>query len=943
MESLNMQLQPFFDWLLRTTLQASLLICLILLLQAVMRSRLGVRWHYCLWLLLLVRMAVPWMPESRVSLFNLLPQAMPQRQFEHANVQVGHESADSIAASTGTSESAPISMTAVAQAEPETTTITPQTSEEAEGPAKSTFPKFVAMLPLAWLAGALVLAIYVCASSLNFLRIVRLRRPVTDQKILDLLEDCKSQMEIRTILGVVATDKVKCPALFGFVRPRLLLPDGMIEALSEQELRYVFLHELAHLKRHDIYIGWLMSLLQVLHWFNPLVWLAFYRMRSDRELACDALVMARTQSDEPKSYGRIIVNLVERFSRPQRLPGMAGILETKAQLKRRVTMIARFKKNSYQWSPLAVMLIIILGCVSLPDAKRTKASGISAAKPLSGVAMRRVMGYTSGSVTVSPDGKYLCDVTWEDELYVRDLATGEKRVLFPAGGTVRRLAISPDSKMVAYRWSDREKRIGNLQVMGLDGSKRRALIASKRFPPNPEDWSPGGDKVLARRPALDWDIKTSPPPIEIIWVSAEDGAIHSVTTLPKGRRIGTGMVDLSPDGRYIAYDARDLGIGLEKRDIFLFDIEKSREVSLEHPADDRLLGWTPDGNYIFFISDRSGTWDAWLLRVIGGKPQGWPHVVYDNIGQVGPIGFTQDGAYYYKALWFSNNVYTATVDLRKGKVLSGPEPVQHGLGGCPAWSPDGKYLAYCVWHPDGFSRIHIRPLETGKERVIETDLPGGIRWLIWSPDGQSLLACRGSVYRIDAHTGKSNVLLRSEAGSTRRAELSPDEKTVFYTTYDGSLFAKDLETAREKKICELLQHRRAWHWACWRLSPDGKRLVVGTPGRDSPAQLRILSVEGEEVRDLVPENWEKICDVAWAPDGQSVLFIVQKNPTELWQISAEGGQPRKLLTTKYIFWGSLRVHPDGQHIAFHEESEISGSGVWVMENFLPTAIASAEK
>jgi len=60
-----------------------------------------------------------------------------------------------------------------------------------------------------------------------------------------------------------------------------------------------------------------MSLLQVLHWFNPLVWLAFYRMQTDRELACDALVLTCTRSGESKDYGRTIVNLLERFSRPR--------------------------------------------------------------------------------------------------------------------------------------------------------------------------------------------------------------------------------------------------------------------------------------------------------------------------------------------------------------------------------------------------------------------------------------------------------------------------------------------------------------------------------------------------------------------------------------------------------------------------------------------------
>jgi len=95
---------------------------------------------------------------------------------------------------------------------------------------------------------------------------------VTDQQILDLLEDCKMQMGVRTIVAVVVTDRTRSPALFGFLRPRILLPQGLIETLSLDELHYVFLHELAHLKRRDIYLAWLVCLLQVLHWFNPLIW-----------------------------------------------------------------------------------------------------------------------------------------------------------------------------------------------------------------------------------------------------------------------------------------------------------------------------------------------------------------------------------------------------------------------------------------------------------------------------------------------------------------------------------------------------------------------------------------------------------------------------------------------------------------------------------------------
>jgi len=362
MESLSLQLQPFVAWLLRSTLQASMLIGLILLVQIALRSRLSPRWSHALWLILLVRMVLPWAPQSRVSIFNLIP---------HSDSPVvwglpHHLPNGGLKPTLHTSVLTTNTLERVSQP-------TPHQLSGGQDPHFLSVGRRLARLigaglPLIWLAGVLVLGIYICVSSFSLLRIVRRERPLTDQKILDLVEDCKAETGIRTVLGVVATDKVRSACLFGFIRPRLLLPKGMVEALNSQELRYVFLHELGHLKRHDIWLGWLTSILQALHWFNPLVWLAFYRMRADRELACDAFVLARTQIDESRNYGRTIVSLLERFSRPQVLPALAGILETKSQLKRRIKMIARSKKTSpVQWAAAVLIFAVLVG-IGLTDA-----------------------------------------------------------------------------------------------------------------------------------------------------------------------------------------------------------------------------------------------------------------------------------------------------------------------------------------------------------------------------------------------------------------------------------------------------------------------------------------------------------------------------------------------------------------------------------------------
>ncbi len=352
MEALNTQLLQFFDWLLWVSIQGSVLIVLIVLVQLILRRKLGIRWHYFLWLLLLIRLAMPWLPQSKISVFNLVPKSIQQGRIIEAiseSDDVGHFGYYSSMRPTEAQETKP------------------------EGDSESVFIGFVRMLPLLWLVGTVVISGYVCVRNISLWLTVKRERPITDQKILELLEDCKMQMGVQTILGVVVSDRIKSPALFGFIRPRLLLPQGMLETYGLEELRYVFIHELAHLRQRDIYLGWLMALLQVVHWFNPLMWFAFGRMRADRELACDGLAISMMNSDEPPKYGRTIVNLLENFSQVRYLPSVAGILEDTCQIERRIKMIADYKKTSRTRWAGAMLLVAALACVVLTNAYVAKA------------------------------------------------------------------------------------------------------------------------------------------------------------------------------------------------------------------------------------------------------------------------------------------------------------------------------------------------------------------------------------------------------------------------------------------------------------------------------------------------------------------------------------------------------------------------------------------
>ncbi|WP_306599455.1 M56 family metallopeptidase [Geothrix sp. 21YS21S-2] len=307
--------------ILSQSLQASALILLILGVRALVRNRWSARWQASLWVVLLASMIVPWRPPASRTLVVAVPAALSR-----------HPVAGEV----------------------------PRAAVDAAGEPKAARPRMPLPSPrTVWLAGMLILALRLAQVNLRLWMAVRRGRVLTSQRVLDLLEVCKEAMGVRTLVGIVLTDRVPGPALFGFIRPRLLLPPALVEGLSDEELRFVLLHELAHLKRLDIHVGWLCAALQLLHWFNPLVWIAFHQMRGDRELACDEEVLARLSSPESPRYGRTLIKLLEPVP-PTLLPSLAGVSENAAHFKRRIQMIAAAPRRHWTLAPSLAFAAVAL-------------------------------------------------------------------------------------------------------------------------------------------------------------------------------------------------------------------------------------------------------------------------------------------------------------------------------------------------------------------------------------------------------------------------------------------------------------------------------------------------------------------------------------------------------------------------------------------------------
>lgn len=348
----------FIGWLILTSFMASVMAVILFALRFTLKDRVPIRWQYLMWMVLIIRLLLPWAPESPFSLYNVFSFTDQQATRIMITADVLENTRPVI---------------------PEGETLVPGSLEpEAAAPSNVTSDesppipwKYLLIFGI-WLIGVITFAIYMIKVNRMFNRSIVNGSTdlVPKSQWIHLIEDCSVKLGMKRSLPLHVTNAVKGPTLYGFFRPKVLLPTTGMEEFSDKELSYIFLHELVHYKRKDILVNWIMTVQLILHWFNPILWFAYRKMREDQEISCDAITISHICSDEIREYGYTIVKMLEKKStRSQRLLATANFSMDSSQIKRRIRMITMFKKNSYKWSVVGLLTMILLTSVSLTNAK----------------------------------------------------------------------------------------------------------------------------------------------------------------------------------------------------------------------------------------------------------------------------------------------------------------------------------------------------------------------------------------------------------------------------------------------------------------------------------------------------------------------------------------------------------------------------------------------
>jgi len=562
------------------------------------------------------------------------------------------------------------------------------------------------------------------------------------------------------------------------------------------------------------------------------------------------------------------------------------------------------------------------------------------------ITMRRIWVAGSDQIFgISQDGRFVVFREAENgDLWLHDLQTGEQRQITHDASWVEwsfaegRAAISPDGKQIAYDWTVRN--YGELRLSGLDGSSMQVLHSGqngRRM--SVSSWMPDGLGILA----VSYDNKDQSYRWHII--SLADNTIRDIG---QPDREYLEWRSFSPDGQQIAY--------CRSGDIFIYDIATEQEsVFVQNPANDEVAGWTPDGSGIVFVSNRSGTYDLYLLGIENSQPRGEIQLLQKDFGANAGILLTRDGRLFRPDALYTFDSFIVPVDELTGKPTGPRSRVDQNYPNVfyPEWSPDGKLLYYEINKQSSKEQLlFIRSEITGQTREI-TLKPKLDYWLnpILSPDGKQF-AITGSdenmnfgIFAIDSENGDVSQLASIPAENVSVLPCqnwSPDDKAIFYKVRSPEarspeeseefiIRRKDLLTGEEKDVY------RGMHTRGMKISSDGTRFVYYR--NDMPNKsyvVGILDIQSGKELELwrIPEaDGLDLSDPIWTPDERYVIVAkLSMHDTELWRIPIEGGPGEKLHLFPENTYGFV-MHPKGNQLAFTQYQV--NNELWMLENFLP--------
>jgi len=930
-----------FQTVLSASLHVALLIVMVLVVQRLFRRQISSQCRYLLWLLVVGRLLFPMVPQSSLSLLGLF-QWSGQSNVFHANTSPHVARNDETAGASVVPDQNKLPATDSVAGETSQPFIaseppslfTPPTIDAQNVPANSPVG-LIDTGSLVWLLGFVLLVGRDCVMHFRTSRFINALEYTPDPRLAALFDECKCELGVTRNVQLLTCDRLIPPGIFGVFWPRVIVPRRLSLVMSDEELRFLFLHELIHFQRNDVPVALVTSVLRCMHWFNPLVWYAERRMTEDRELACDTAVLRRITPAQYQSYAETVVKVLEQLLTAKPAFGTVSMAYGKASMKRRLSMLSSFQEPTWRQFVVGVLLLITLTVTGLtrPSVADTKLKAEKSEQE--NATPPRQAGIRFGSDTLrhdgdakfldfSPDGNWIACSSRAEHVFIFDAATGKP---------LRRIEVG-----------EHARRVCGLQFSPVDGSLVVGSQDKIYF------YSPASGELLRTLPisfedrvqlGFDWKFDISADGEQIVLLPAEFGQTCIVLDVNAGKEIArferqldwSYQANFSPDGKSLAFASLDPGakvwdIASGKLEYTLPGHDHSPGGAVKQYA--MTLGYSPDGKTL-----ATGASKEIFLWDVETKQLRQKLLVSRNKNLFISIAFTPDSKTVVGGSQ-DGNVYVWNAETGKLRY----ELSSMGSLKCVAISADGTKLAASCWH----NRLLVWDLQTGKPLFPN---PTGHRYSVkavtFTPDGNQIVSSSGSrqILFWDAQSGELVRPINTKDRSHSLHFLSDGKRLISGGHGREGITVWDSETGeRIRRFGQIGLPRNNHFMRAFQLSTDEKRLVVA--GFDSDRfTLQFSSWDFENHRrslKFIEGDIRAAPAIAIHPDC-NLAAIGYGDEILIWDLRS-GEQIAELKGHKHNV-KSLAFSPDGERLV---TGSLDGTvRVWNRNTFEQIQIFSAEQ
>jgi beta-lactamase regulating signal transducer with metallopeptidase domain/Tol biopolymer transport system component len=924
---INRIAEIWWSWMGPMFWQVSLLIAFLGVVDYCLRKRLWPQIRYAMWLLVLVKLLLPptfALPTGIVSRLHPSTDRPMAKQYEGSPTsstlppEEGFDRRDRGPKGYADPGEDPTPMESAVETSPSITTASGY-------PARLSWE---AIAMAGWLMGGVMLTVWLAAGYARLSRI-HCRQDSNDhvpEAFAQLLADTAQRLRLRRLPRVVVSQSVESPAVFGVFRPVLLLPARGAEDLSPREAEHILLHELAHLKRRDLQVHACCIALQVIYWFNPLLYLVRRQLQHLRELCCDATV-AGILKEGTKDYCQTLLETAEWLLRKPRTCGIGflGLVENPSRLFARLQWLQKGPSRHPRLRMATALLVGgLLSAFLLPMAQAKKSTDSLAKANSADFPIAESRSTSSPSQPASPPEEKTIPATTEDTSATGPGTATTATEKAPAAG-VSDTIVDPNTGLkftVAKKISAENDRIIHNNLLNLSPNGKfllwrgwmTPLDGGKPFKPKAIDdvieaaWSPDGKLIAYRSGLAIWLLPVAPDTGQPI------GPARKLIDDPANWSYGVILWSADSEWIILCYSEQDKTRRIEKcvsvRDGKLIQAPDYTRFSLRSP-DQKTLAYCRPGVSV------------WTTPVGGGATR----LVAGNSGMaMVPLWWSPDSEWLlYAVAWRGHSYYDLRfVRLGDHREVALKFPEQARAVGSPAVglgvSPDGRELQFFKNSHHMREALKVAPIRGGAFAEVafarqfdyideELCTPEGQRLVFTGLDKQGKTA----LY-VAPSAGDNPVEVKlnvSFDGDLFPWLVSPDGKRLFFEVNRGSrggaalwdfyVIPISLDKAESTGPATLIfkdwQHPKggvggiAW-------SPDSSRLAIPAKGEDN-GDLWVVPADGSPAKQLTQSPEEVEQSPTWSPDGKFIAYCVKASTgvgVSLYAIPAEGGTPKRLWT-----------------------------------------------